>query len=79
MIPMYLVYSPPEMLPTSTLHPEATPTGKGSSKLKRAIFGENGPKNDRVLKRTQEVLDPTRWWWFGLVLTGFGGFLYMCF
>lgn len=82
LLPMYLVFRPPEMLPTSTLHPaSATSTAKAGGKLKRAIFGEGNttPVSDRMLKRRKEVLDPTRWWWFGVALTGFGGFLYLCF
>ena len=82
MNPMYLVYSPPQMLPTSTLNP--TPTGSGPasstahSKVKRGL-SQGVPVNWKAQHKgsyAHEAMNPDRWWWIGLTLTGVGGMLY---
>lgn len=83
--PMYLAYSPPQMLPTSTLNPTATSTSAGKptnkSRVKRASDVEtrdNVAPLDRVTITTpDEPFDADRWWWMGLGLTVVGTMLYM--
>jgi hypothetical protein len=85
MNPMYLAYSPPQMLPTTTLNPLATATASAtgkSSKSKRSLDAE--VPLDWKLKLepqgTQQMvqhINADRLWWFGLGLTGVGGLLYM--
>ena len=84
--PMYLVYSPPQMLPTTTLNPtnSATATaGSGSkSKAKRALEAEV-PLNWKAKLGKQQPpqmvhhINADRLWWIGLAMTGVGGLLYL--
>lgn len=83
MAPMYLVYSPPKMLPTSTLNPTTTSTkaAAATGKAKRSLEREV-PLNWKLKfddKQTTEIvqrINADRLWWFGLTLTGVGGLLY---
>ncbi|EON66056.1 hypothetical protein W97_05299 [Coniosporium apollinis CBS 100218] len=84
-MPLYLVYRPPQMLPTKTLNPtgvSATATSK-SQKFKRSkgLDETELPLNHRVLSKREELRHATadRWWWFGVAATGVGGVLYFCF
>lgn len=74
MPPMYLVYSPPKMLPTSTIHPVNTATATAHSKrdLKEEtlVLNFNGQK-DMVYR-----INPERLWWVGLAFMGVGGIMY---
>lgn len=81
MNPMYLVYSPPEMLPTSTLNPTTSATAGAtstSSSKKRNMKrdGREVPLNFKMQKKGMDTMNPDRWWWIGLTLTGVGGLLY---
>lgn len=87
MNPMYLVYSPPTMLPTTTLNPTvsatsgASSTSTSSSKLKRGLdFGGSArevPTNWKVSRKAgMDAMNPDHWWWVGLTMTGVGGLLY---
>lgn len=79
LMPLYLAYSPPEMLPTTTLNPLTTsaPGGaKATGKVKRSEL----PLNHNVInKRTPQQQQADRWWWFGVFLTASGGVLYIFF
>ena len=75
MMPLYLVFTSPQMLPTSTLNPLTTSTAgaKATSKVKRSerlvdynVIGKRAPGADW-------------WWWFGVFLTATGGTLYWFF
>ncbi|KAE8354092.1 protein rot1 [Aspergillus coremiiformis] len=69
MHPMYLVYSPPQMLPTTTLNPTSE-TGKS----KRHVARDMGrPSSFRDLVRTEEIINPDRWLWAGVFVTALGG------
>lgn len=68
MMPMYLAYNPPEMLPTGTLHPIS------SKKEKRQVDGR--PDNVLDLPRLvskDTLVDPDRWLWIGVVMSVMGG------
>jgi hypothetical protein len=62
--PMFLAYRPPKMLPTTTLNP--TPTG---SKGKRDLSSKSG---FHLISR-EELINPKRWWWLGVLMTSLGG------
>ncbi|KAJ5910885.1 Protein r.t1.c1 [Penicillium subrubescens] len=68
MQPMYLTYRPPKMLPTSTLNP--MPRG---SRKKRDM---SGSAFHLVIK--EELINPDRWWWFGVLMTSLGGVAFFC-
>ncbi|KIW05882.1 uncharacterized protein PV09_03078 [Verruconis gallopava] len=79
--PMYLVYKPPQMVPTTTLHPTSTSSATAtaaSSKMRRSL--EEGirlsPKEKRV---NSGWLDADKWWWCGVGMTGAGSLLYFFF
>ncbi|KAJ5577529.1 uncharacterized protein N7459_006493 [Penicillium hispanicum] len=61
MQPMYLAYKPPKMLPTTTLNP--VPTHR-----KRDISGSGFH-----LAVKEELINPDRWWWIGVLMTSLGG------
>ncbi|KAL4957207.1 chaperone for protein-folding within the ER, fungal-domain-containing protein [Aspergillus filifer] len=67
MIPMYLVYRPPEMLPTGPLNPIK------SMKAKRQSGGEQGTAFSlRSLVNKDSLADPDRWLWAGVVMSAMG-------
>ncbi|PWY96214.1 hypothetical protein BO94DRAFT_529605 [Aspergillus sclerotioniger CBS 115572] len=68
MHPMYLVYKPPQMLPTQTLNPV------GSGKGKRQVGGDAGGRfNIKHLVNSEKVGDPNNWLWLGIFMTALGG------
>lgn len=82
--PMYIAYSPPQMLPTQTLNPTASATGgakaTGKTKSKRALSDEyNEPTNENILGKRNEPIDADKWWWIGVGMTAIGGVGYFCF
>ena len=85
MNPMYLVYSPPQMLPTQTLNPTATPTGASqststsiSSKTKRGL--EKGIDiNENILYHQKLARNADRFWWVGAGMIAVGSIGYFCF
>ena len=77
-MPLYLAMSPPQMLPTTTLNPLTTSTpggAKATGKVRRSEL----PLNHRIDKRTPQMQQADRWWWFGVFLTASGGVLYFFF
>ncbi|KAL4790693.1 protein rot1 [Aspergillus venezuelensis] len=67
MIPMYLAYRPPEMLPTGPLNPVK------SKKAKRQSGVEQGTAFSlRSLVSKDSLADPDRWLWIGVVMSAMG-------
>lgn len=86
MNPMYLAYSPPQMLPTQTLNPTATASGAkstGTSKAKRGLEDADDfmrPLNARALREhRKEPYSPDILWWIGAGMTAIGSVAYFCF
>ncbi|KAF2113309.1 chaperone for protein-folding within the ER, fungal-domain-containing protein [Lophiotrema nucula] len=81
LMPLYLAYSPPQMLPTTTLNPLTTSTpggAKATSKVRRSV--SDLPLNHNVvMKRSPQQQRADRWWWFGVFCTASGGVLYYFF
>ncbi|KAK8243185.1 chaperone for protein-folding within the ER, fungal-domain-containing protein [Phyllosticta capitalensis] len=81
-MPLYIAYKPPQMLPTTTLNPTTSATGSSSStsksKVKRADEAY-GPIVRRMLGKPIEHADADRFWWLGLGATAVGSVLYFCF
>lgn len=82
MPPMYLVYSPPQMLPTTTLNPvvSTTPTAGSKAKVKRGLSPEVPLSWKSRLVENKDVvrrINADRLWWIGLAMTGLGGLLYL--
>lgn len=68
--PMYIVYNPPQMLPTKTLNP----LDKEKSKNKRDVSdGVGSPFSMQGLIRREDLINPDHWWWFGVFATSLGG------
>ena len=66
MNPMYLKYTPPQMLPTTTLSPLPTGTAAGGKgKLRKRDF------LPKTLKKAEDI-NADRIWWVGVGLTGLG-------
>lgn len=88
--PLYQIYDPPQMLPTTTLNPMTTASATPTSKAKRTAAprvvkrGMNGgrevPLNWKAKLQSGEVvqrINADRLWWVGLAMTGIGGMLYL--
>ncbi|KAL3471845.1 protein rot1 [Aspergillus californicus] len=74
MQPMFLVFQPPEMLPTGTLNP----INPGSKKAKRdananELTGETFRAGLRRLIDKNTLVDPDRWLWVGVAMSAMGG------
>ncbi|KAE8359750.1 chaperone for protein-folding within the ER, fungal-domain-containing protein [Aspergillus caelatus] len=69
MHPMYLVYQPPQMLPTTTLNP-VSETGKNKRHVARDTDRSPGVRN---LITKEELTNPDRWLWVGVFATALGG------
>lgn len=67
MNPMFLVYKPPQMLPTKVLNRIGTPTG--SSKLKRGL--------SMLHPDGFSLLDPDCWSLVGLIMVISGGIIFI--
>ncbi|CAG7924925.1 unnamed protein product [Penicillium olsonii] len=62
--PMFIAYEQPKMLPTKTLNP--TPTG---NKVKRDVQSDTG----FYLVSRDQLINPDRWLWLGVLMTSLGG------
>ncbi|KAF7163594.1 hypothetical protein CNMCM5623_008443 [Aspergillus felis] len=70
MPPMYLIFKPPQMLPTTTLNPVSWETGKSKRHIARDI---GSPVSVNTLVRSDHIVNPDRWLWFGILMTAMGG------
>jgi hypothetical protein len=86
MNPMFLAFSPPQMLPTVTMNPTPTATASGGKSKRTAGAGEemNPPLNANAphIKRDMEGslihrIDLNMLWWAGVGMTIFGGAAYL--
>lgn len=83
MQPMYLIYSPPQMLPTQTLNPTALPSATGSKAKRGGLDGGDGtqqvlePMNKNALIEPSKPHNADTWWWAGVGLTALGTVMYM--
>jgi hypothetical protein len=86
MNPMFLAFSPPQMLPTVTMNPTPTATTSGGKSKRTAGAGEemNPPLNANAphIKRDMERslihrIDLNMVWWAGVGMTIFGGAAYL--
>jgi hypothetical protein len=83
MNPMFLAYSPPQMLPTVTMNPTATASSSGTkAKRSSAPFEQALNKEALHIKRANELpfihqIDLNMLWWGGLGLIIFGGTAYL--
>lgn len=83
--PMFLLASPPEMLPTQTLNPTvaAAPAATGKSRVKRAAEPEPAaqkavkPKKGPVIQQPSEPYNADKWWWAGVGSIALGTVMYM--
>ena len=81
MNPMYLVYTPPQMLPTTTLNPTTTASAGATSQAK--VKRGEVPLNWKAKLQKQgngkvvQHINADRLWWIGLSMTGIGGLLYL--
>ena len=85
MNPMFLAYSPPQMLPTVTMNPTSTPSATGKAKRDSSDEVEE-PLNKYAahIKRGIEDqpslihrIDVNIVWWAGVGMTIFGGAAYL--
>ena len=69
---LYLIYKPPEMLPTTTINPipKATATGRTKRNTDDATIE---PLNENVLLKRVDPMNPANLWWIGLIMTSLGG------
>jgi hypothetical protein len=84
MNPMFLAYSPPQMLPTVTMNPTSAPSATGNSKRdssdemelplnKYAAHIKRGIEQPSIIHR----VDLNLVWWAGVGMTIFGGAAYL--
>lgn len=73
--PMYLVYKPPQMLPTQTLNPIVQKGAAPTHNVKRDVVIEEAvePLNKNAFVKRKELVNPDRWWWVGVIMTSLGG------
>jgi Chaperone for protein-folding within the ER, fungal len=86
MNPMFLVYSPPQMLPTKTLNPTSgTPAATAKSRVKRGLEERDketqqdmtGRNVKNVIQAPSDLFNADKWWWVGVGLTALGTVMYM--
>ncbi|KAL2217825.1 chaperone for protein-folding within the ER, fungal-domain-containing protein [Thermoascus aurantiacus ATCC 26904] len=73
--PMYLIYKPPQMLPTQTLNPTVRKGPTATANAKRDVIIEEAvePLNKNVFVKLTDPINADRWWWVGVIMTSLGG------
>ncbi|KAE8450518.1 Reversal of tor2 lethality [Mollisiaceae sp. DMI_Dod_QoI] len=86
MNPMFLAYSPPQMLPTVTMNPTATATASGKKAKRTTALGDElaVPLNKAAMHIKRDLerpllhrIDLNMLWWAGVGMTIFGGAAYL--
>lgn len=86
MNPMFLAYSPPQMLPTVTMNPTPSATASGKKAKRTMGAGEemeiplnvNAAHIKRDIERPLlDRIDLSMLWWAGVGMTIFGGAAYL--
>jgi len=86
MNPMFLAFSPPQMLPTVTMNPTPAATTSGKKAKRTAGAGEemeahlnaNAPQIKRDIEESLvHRIDLNMLWWAGVGMTIFGGAAYL--
>jgi len=77
--PMYLVFNPPQMVPTTTLHPLASEDASPKLMSRKVKRRSEQTLLAKVVEEQSVWLDRDLWLWFGLGMTGVGSVLYYCF
>lgn len=79
--PLYLAYSPPQMLPTVTMNPTTTATGAAATGKSKRDLDYDLPLNKgaKHIKRENErkPFDSGMVWWLGVGMTILGGTAYL--
>jgi len=72
---MYLIYKPPQMLPTQTLNPTVRKGPTATANAKRDVIIEEAvePLNKNVFVKLTDPINADRWWWVGVIMTSLGG------
>lgn len=78
-IPMYIAYTPPQMLPTQTLNPTASAAASGTSSTStsKAKQKRSMPEDQLFAPTTSRFADPSRWWWLGVCSISVGAMAYI--
>lgn len=83
MNPMFLAYSPPQMLPTVTMNPTTSATASGKKAKRTAGADPDALNKDAMhIKRDFELplihrIDLNMLWWGGVGMIIFGGTAYL--
>lgn len=87
MNPMFLAFTPPQMLPTVTMNPTTTATASGKKAKRTAVLGDEleEPLNKNALHIKRDLVDRpllhridlNMLWWAGVGMTLFGGAAYL--
>ncbi|KAF7846424.1 hypothetical protein BT93_L4389 [Corymbia citriodora subsp. variegata] len=82
--PLYLAYSPPQMLPTQTLNPTATASATSkAAKIKRdedpqVLLQMGEPLNrNAIIQPKKSLVEPDQFWYAGIGLILIGGVMFM--
>lgn len=82
-MPLYMAYNPPQMLPTSTINPTTSgATAKPTSskfRVKRSLSEWGSALSKPTMQPKQGLINPNFIWWFGVGATGLGSVMYFCF
>jgi len=78
MTPMYLVYQPPEMLPTQTLNPTAMAYATSDAKRSLSGYTVHAEVTGRNVFKRFDLTSVDQWWWVGIFMTFVGGIILLC-
>ncbi|KAK2858364.1 hypothetical protein FQN49_004809 [Arthroderma sp. PD_2] len=70
---MFLIYKPPQMLPTKQLNPVVRTSSKRKRDVVNAEFETPLNKNAILSRQLPAPTNVDRWWWVGVIMTSIGG------